>query len=806
MPKPSHTSRKNRREPTRSPVPRNRQPATTPAATGHARVEPYVRVACHLQPKSGAQAIRACAAALAPAALRPLLGTVPLPRIHELRRQSPANTAAYHSLFASLLDLLVSANGWKFRIAGDCLTFQVPGGNRATRQRAGDFPPGISRAVCMAQRARRAILFYFLDQHCPAASKELRRIADDDAGAFNRLAVVVAPTDEAARKLRSPGKAANFPRALFTSFEELRRVADIVAPERWGNLCAPLATAAPQAKVAEGSIRSFAAKVLANQQIGGKDGAYFKLAFTAGGLDDVLPAQFVMMDPSPARKLLLGRAANRKHLAGTIDLDPQPILKRPFGIYRTLHAGFAADCLRKLRLPQALAFALHPVDPQRFDLLYKVLPDGIGTPLDDQTQAARHDPHGRAARHSVRRAQPVRHDIPGGARDRRRRRHGTAGPVRASPPLPLDPRQGLRRHLRTSSTLRYDRAPQQVRATRPRAAYLYIDDLIDAGVDQRDIYVSCDTGMPAKIPRSMPAANVFHGFVPEQYRQFLAKRQATGQILAFTCGPNRMMEAMTDVCRRCRGAVEGSVRKTDGLRHRRLFLVRAESAAAPTARKNTRAFAREGPVFDAGDILWKSNDSKQPSARLRLRSPLLTASGTSGSGDEAGRLAQRQARSSTALGAFVTKAVTLEPRNGNPEPRIIETRAGILNSIGLQNKGADRFLKEDLPKLLRYERPVIVNISANAVEEYGELAARLLDGDDGQISGLEINVSCPNIKEGGVSFGIDPRTVERDRARRQEGHPARPGRVPSSPSSRPTSPTSPRPPKPPSPAAPTRCR
>lgn len=144
---------------------------------------------------------------------------------------------------------------------------------------------------------------------------------------------------------------------------------------------------------------------------------------------------------------------------------------------------------------------------------------------------------------------------------------------------------------------------------------------------------------------------------------------------------------------------------------------------------------------------------------LRLRSPLLTASGTSGSADELAGLGQHKAIAGT-LGAFVTKGVTLAPRKGNPEPRIIETRAGILNSIGLQNKGADRFLKEDLPKLRQYGVPVIVNISANTVEEYAELAARILAGAP-DVAGLEVNVSCPNIKEGGVSFGIDPCAIEK---------------------------------------------
>jgi dihydroorotate dehydrogenase (NAD+) catalytic subunit len=169
--------------------------------------------------------------------------------------------------------------------------------------------------------------------------------------------------------------------------------------------------------------------------------------------------------------------------------------------------------------------------------------------------------------------------------------------------------------------------------------------------------------------------------------------------------------------------------------------------------------------------------------KLRLRSPLLTASGTSGSADELAGLSAGKA-TAAALGAFVTKGVTLAPRQGNPEPRIIETRAGILNSIGLQNKGADRFLSEDLPKLRYALRrgetprpttargraghpsppqsgvPIIVNISANTVEEYGQLAERILEGAP-DVAGLEINVSCPNIKHGGVSFGIDPRAIEK---------------------------------------------
>jgi dihydroorotate dehydrogenase (NAD+) catalytic subunit len=147
--------------------------------------------------------------------------------------------------------------------------------------------------------------------------------------------------------------------------------------------------------------------------------------------------------------------------------------------------------------------------------------------------------------------------------------------------------------------------------------------------------------------------------------------------------------------------------------------------------------------------------------RLRLRTPLMTASGTSGSSHELQRL--RHGRDVLeALGAFVTKGVTLEPKRGNPEIRVVETRGGLINSIGLQNSGAKAFLEKELPQLRRYERPIIVNISANTVEEFGRLTACLVEGDrEGAIAGLEVNVSCPNIHEGGIAFGVDPRQVEK---------------------------------------------
>ena len=146
---------------------------------------------------------------------------------------------------------------------------------------------------------------------------------------------------------------------------------------------------------------------------------------------------------------------------------------------------------------------------------------------------------------------------------------------------------------------------------------------------------------------------------------------------------------------------------------------------------------------------------------LKLKSPLMTASGTSGHGNGTVVL-EKSPQIISSLGAFVTKGVTLEAREGNPELRIVETRTGIINSIGLQNNGVEFFIKEELTDFLNVDLPIIVNIAANTVEEFGRLASYLSDNDLSQIiKGIEINVSCPNIKKGGMAFGIDPWQVER---------------------------------------------
>jgi len=149
--------------------------------------------------------------------------------------------------------------------------------------------------------------------------------------------------------------------------------------------------------------------------------------------------------------------------------------------------------------------------------------------------------------------------------------------------------------------------------------------------------------------------------------------------------------------------------------------------------------------------------NKKPNMRvdiggIEIKNPVMTASGTFGYAGEYAEFVDLNR-----LGAIVVKGLSLEPSMGNPPPRIVETPCGMLNAIGLENVGLAAFVKEKLPFLRRLDTPVFVNIYGKRTEEYAELAARLEDIDG--VSGIEVNISCPNVKSGGMAFGAYPESA-----------------------------------------------
>ncbi len=148
----------------------------------------------------------------------------------------------------------------------------------------------------------------------------------------------------------------------------------------------------------------------------------------------------------------------------------------------------------------------------------------------------------------------------------------------------------------------------------------------------------------------------------------------------------------------------------------------------------------------------KAIDMSVDFAGIKLSNPVFTVSGTCGYGDE---LADFMDINS--LGGFVTKSITLKPRKGNPTPRIVETDSGMLNAIGLANIGLERFLDEKISILKGLKPAVFVNIAGETIEEYVAVAERL-SGEEA-IAGMELNISCPNVAKGGITFGTEPGLV-----------------------------------------------
>lgn len=137
---------------------------------------------------------------------------------------------------------------------------------------------------------------------------------------------------------------------------------------------------------------------------------------------------------------------------------------------------------------------------------------------------------------------------------------------------------------------------------------------------------------------------------------------------------------------------------------------------------------------------------------VKFKNPVFTASGTAGYGVEL-----LPHIDLSRIGAVVTKGISARPKMGNPQPRIFETPSGILNSIGLQNIGAKKFIEKILPELQKHDTRVIVNVFGDTADQYAEVA-EMFKGE-GRVSALEVNLSCPNVKEGGIAFGRDPKVA-----------------------------------------------
>lgn len=342
-------------------------------------------------------------------------------------------------------------------------------------------------------------------------------------------------------------------------------------------------------------VRSFNAEVLANTPIGDEPATHYMLKFRAPQLGTVVPPQFIMMDTVPQP---------RAPLSGW---QPDPYLKRPFGIYRCHYASLP----RRLLLPPTLALAVRLPAPDHYELLYKVLPDGRGTRRMTQLQPGDTvhmlGPLGRPFDVRQLRAAGVAevHVIGGGV--------GMAPLILLVEmlcyySLPVRVFLGVQR----LASIRHRDELAATFTEHRRDAYIYLDDLLAAGVPPANIHVACDQERPRGLGRGIPAANLFRGLVTNQYRAFLQQRPTASHsaaTVAFACGPNRMMELVAGIGRQFGVPVRVLLEKRMGCGIGVCFScvqrVRRAEGTVDYAR-----VCKEGPLFAAEDIIW--NDDCRP--------------------------------------------------------------------------------------------------------------------------------------------------------------------------------------------------
>lgn len=249
------------------------------------------------------------------------------------------------------------------------------------------------------------------------------------------------------------------------------------------------------------------------------------------------------------------------------------------------------------------------------------------------------------------------------------------------------------------------------------------------------------------------------GFVSELLEE--AVSTDGGRSIVVACGPGQMLQLVAEIC--------------GEYGNRCLVMLEEVMACGMGSCKGCAVFGKDGsikhvcsdgPAFDAEWIDWQrlapksflEFGTRRLDDEIRMKVGLgnlwLDYPFMNGSGTLSVEALENESFDISKMGALVTKGVTVESRVGNPMPRTCETPAGMINSIGLENIGIDRFISHELPRWIPLGKPVFVNISGYTIEEYMMLAHKL---EDTEIAGLEVNISCPNIRGGGIIFGVDPK-------------------------------------------------
>jgi NAD(P)H-flavin reductase len=498
-----------------------------------------------------------------PAGLHEALPSLSTAEIKEAIKDSLLNRRCYHSLCLALLDIIVISDHLKYSYINKSLFetsfIHLP------HVDAADMIDELPDAAFMVTDHHTDFIFCFSDQDKDALKRIIEKLNQLDKNEFKKIFVLIERTENEMREERKIQYADQWKRIFFTSFDQIRDRAEKIDSTSFQKLCAKRIKQQAVFKKAVQGVNSYYAEVLENIPVGrSKDPdelKHYKLRFRVENLSrNILPGQFIMIDTIPLDKKTIGyksaRSANIVH--GTISKDifstaADPYLLRPFGIHRAYYQHFEKDYLKKIKLPENLALILNMVYPYEFDIFYKVLEKGVGT-----KNLTRLKPSLKGIQKS---GDIIRIIAPLGSRYNLKELrekgieevHVIGGGVGMAPLIFLI--QYLRFFsfkikafvgISSIEFIKYaDDYYKHSFVAQTRDARIYYDDLIDIGLSEDDIYISCEkeTGDAQGIK------NVFFGNIADYYRDVLSGSGDGNKRIAFSCGSTLMLQAVNKICR-----------------------------------------------------------------------------------------------------------------------------------------------------------------------------------------------------------------------------------------------------------------
>jgi len=574
----------------------------------------FVRVVAFLRPKKSPDEIVELAVNLVKPNLREPLRKRTKSLIRSWTSDPKLNKKAYNRLVFILIKPILEQDDFKI-VSADAGQFDVSYHNGYDAIEDLPMPQDLARGagfVAENDNGNRILFCFYDESNVDVLKRIAKRISEKDKDKFREICCLVISNQKEMINCRQVDWANKWPRGFFIEFSKLLRKAKEIDETRFGHIT----VISPKIDLdfkADKKIDHFKAKVLENTPIGGNgDPKHFKIKFQAPELKYVVPGQFVMVDTLSYQKRKdidkrqpirsFATLKNKSSQDVTIDLSPKSFLKRPFSIHRAFYKNFKWDYLKNMSLPPTLASITYTVFPNRFEIFYKLIENGMGT--NELKQMKKGDtfqilgPLGKITTVTDWRSEGIE-EI-----------HLIGGGVGIAPLMFFG--QALKYYSFTiKAFIGIDRietlyqSPFKINSKNdPNKAYVYIDNFRRIGFHHSDIYVSFENAITDNdMNPGLSNINCSEGFVSQQYASFLDKLNKTNNILVIACGPKPMLKALEKITSKAKLPMKVLLEKRMGC-----GIGVCMSCVCPTKKNNVEQYSRvcmEGPLFDSEDIDWE---------------------------------------------------------------------------------------------------------------------------------------------------------------------------------------------------------